>query len=58
MLIVEKDLYLILAVDGRGPYVDFGWENQRNTYSRTNQRPAVMLENFKFQDIFDLVKRV
>ncbi len=58
MVIRDLSLELILAVDGRGPYVDFGWEIQKNTYSRTNERPAVMLENFKFQDIFDLIKRV
>lgn len=58
MLIREEGLYLILAADKAGPYIDFGWEIQKNTYSRTNERPAVMLENFKFQDIFDLIKRV
>ena len=57
MFIRDKDLELLLAVDNRGPYVDFGWDTQRNTYARTKER-CTMLENFKFQDIFDLIKRV
>ena len=57
MFIRDKDLELLLAVDNRGPYVDFGWDTQRNTYARTKER-CTMLENFKFQDIFDLIRRV
>ena len=57
MLIKDKDLELLLVVDFKGPYIDFGWEIQKNSYTRTNERCRV-LENFKFQDIFDLVKRV
>lgn len=56
MLIVEKDLYLILAVDNRGPYVDFGWEIYKNTYARSDGRYE-MSENFNFKNIFDLIKR-
>ena len=57
MFIKDKDLELLLAVDNKGPYIDFGWEMYKNTYAKSNER-YVMLENFKFHNIFDLIKRV